>query len=276
MKHLSFLALGKIGDLIEEHFNSIAIKFLGMIPKASKNKRLMFSIEPNSITSLFIEALGTQKPTLAEEDTLKSLLIIADSYVDALKDRTKAQVMNDISAYVSDMGNQNKPINMTKIGNIFEEKMDKAKTHFEMIAGVESNKASNTGTALQIVKVAENSGDSDPTAFFIVTVDDRTGPYEFVMHLLPDGVTPRLWKLSEITSSYFKPGDQYPSLCGLHPNCRCKITYLPPGYGFDDKGKIKFIALGHDEFKAQRAKHGLPKVPSKISRKKPKKELTPA
>jgi len=275
MKNLSFAALGKIGNLIEEHFNAIAVKFLGMIPRASKNKRLTFSIEPDSITSLFIQALGTEKPTQAEEDTLKSLLMIADSYVDALKDRTKAQVMNDISAYVSDMSNQNKPINMKKIGNIFEEKMDKAKTHFEMIAGVESNKASNTGTALQIVKVAENAGDNDPTAFFIVTVDDRTGPYEFILHLLPDGVTPRLWKLSEITSSYYKPGDQYPSLCGLHPNCRCKITYLPPGYGFDSKGKIQFIALGHNELKSQREKHGLPGVPAKISKKK-SKELTPA
>jgi hypothetical protein len=49
-------------------------------------------------------------------------------------------------------------------------------------------------------------------------------------------------------------------------NCRCKISYLPPGYGFDEKGRIKFISLNHDEFKIQREKYGLPSVPAKISR----------
>ncbi len=274
MKNLSFSALSKIGNLIEEHFNSLSLKFLGMIPNLKKPKKpgtsISFSVEPNSISSLFIEALGTETPTKPEEDALKSLLMISDSYVDALKDRTKAQVMQEISAYTHDMGKQNKPINMTKVSNIFEEKMDKAKTHFEMIAGQESHKAGNVGTAMSIVKVAENIDDNDPTVFFIVTQDDKTGPYEYILHLLPDKVTPRLWKLSEVTANYFKPGDQYPSLSGLHVFCRCKITYLPPNFGFSENGHIKFIAIGHDEFKIQREKYGLPSVPAKISKKKQK------
>ena len=258
MKKLSFNALGKIGDLIEEHFNAIAVKFLGMIPRASKNKRLTFSIEPNSITSLFVEALGTEKPTEAEEDTLKSLLMIADSYVDALKDRTKAQVMNDISAYVNDMGNQNKPINMTKIGNIFEEKMDKAKTHFEMIAGAETNKAKNTGKALNFIKVGEAMGTPDPYVFFIPVLDERNDPETLRLHVLPDKITPRVYKLSELGNEYHKKGDKWPKIQGTNPNCRCVLSIMPPNFGFGDDGRIKFKSIGWNEMDYQREKYGMP------------------
>ena len=105
----------------------------------------------------------------------------------------------------------------------------------------------------------EEKKEKDPTVFFIVTIDDVTGPEEFVLHLLPDGKTPRVWKLSEIGSAYHKVGDSNPKFPGLHPNCRCKLTYLAAGWGFDDAGYIKFIGLDHDEFKAQREEYGLPR-----------------
>jgi hypothetical protein len=50
--------------------------------------------------------------------------------------------------------------------------------------------------------------------------------------------------------------------------CRCKLSYLPKGYGFGSDGRIKFIAKDHDEFKVQREKYGLPEVPQKISKKR--------
>jgi len=270
MRGLSFAALEKIAKLIDGHFDVIGLNFLGLIPK-SKGSRLFFDAEPNSLVSLFLEALDTKSPTKTEEDTLKSILIIADSYVDALKEKTKAQVLQDINAYVNDQKRQKKPINLTKVNKIFNEKMDKAKVHFELIAGQESYKTQNVAKALQFTRIGENLGESDPTVFWVVTHDHVTGPYEYILHTLPDKITPRLWKLSEIQSSYFKPGDQYPSFSGLHVFCRCKINYLPIGYGFDSNGKIKFIAKDHDEFKIQREKYGLPEVPKKISKKSKQK-----
>ena len=218
MRGLSFSALKKIAKLIDNHFDSIALDFLGLIPK-SKGSRIFFDAEPNSLVSLFLEALDTKSPTKTEEDTLKSILMIADGYVDALKERTKAQVLQDINAYVNDQKRQKKPINLTKVNKIFTEKIDKAKVHFEMIAGQESYKTKNVATALKFTRIGESLGEDDPTVFFVITRDEKTGPYEFILHTLPDKVTPRLWKLSEIQSSYYKPGDQYPSFSGLHPNC---------------------------------------------------------
>jgi hypothetical protein len=104
--------------------------------------------------------------------------------------------------------------------------------------------------------------------FFVIVSDDRTGPYEYILHTLPDKKTPRVWRLSEIIHDYYKPGGQYPSLCGLHPNCRCKLTYLAPGMGFNEDGKITWKGLDWNEFEYQRGIYGLPNVPEKISRKK--------
>ena len=92
-----------------------------------------------------------------------------------------------------------------------------------------------------------------------MTVDDVTGPEEFVLHLLKDRKTPRLWKLSEVGSDYHKKGDSEPKFAGLHPNCRCKLTYLAKGFGFDAAGEVKYIAPDHDEFKVQRKEYGKPR-----------------
>jgi hypothetical protein len=115
------------------------------------------------------------------------------------------------------------------------------------------------GTAMQISKVGAANGEEDPTVFFIVTIDDVTGSEEFVLHLLPDRKTPRVWKLSEIGNEYHKKGDSNPKFAGLHPNCRCKLTYLAKGYGFNADGKVTYIGKDHDEFAIQREQYGLPR-----------------
>lgn len=237
MRGLSYGALKKIANLIDQHFDSIGLKFLGLIPK-SRGSRIFFDAEPDSLVSLFLEALDTKSPTKTEEDTLKSILTIADGYVDALKERTKAQVLQDINAYVNDQKRQKKPIDVSKVNEIFTEKIDKAKAHFELIAGQESYKTKNIASALKFTRIGESLGESDPTVFFVVTHDDRTGPYEYILHTLPDKVTPRLWKLSEVQSSYYKPGDQYPSFSGLHVNCFTETQKL-----YTKEGLVTFKEL---------------------------------
>jgi hypothetical protein len=69
---------------------------------------------------------------------------------------------------------------------------------------------------------------------------------------MPDKVTPRLFKLSELSAGYYKRGDTVPSILGQHPHCRCTIFYVPKDYGFDKKGHITFIGSGHNELDKQR------------------------
>lgn len=257
MKGLSSEAVEAIERMVSDRFDNIGMQFLGMIPQVTKTKRIIFSTAKNSLTSLFLQALGSRNPNKQEEDTLKVILRIANGYVDALKNRTQARIVQNINAYVLDQNSKREPIKIDYTKKIFREEMDKAGKHFKLIANSESNKTTNMGTALQISKVGESNGEEDPTVFFVVTIDDVTGSEEFKLHLLPDRKTPRVWKLSEIGSEYHKKGDSNPKFAGLHPNCRCKLTYLAKGFGFKD-GKVSYIGSDYDEFEHQRKEFGKP------------------
>lgn len=259
MKGLTQKGVRSLEKVIKKQFDSFALKFIGIIPTPSQEKNIVFKTTRNNIVSLFLQALQNRDPSYIEERTLKTLLRVANGYLNGLKERTVAKIVNDVDAYVRDQNQSKNPVSMKKVKDIMSKEMEKAGKHLKMIANAESQKAINTGTALQISKMAKDKGVEDPTVFFVVTVDDRTGPEEFVLHLLPDRKTPRVWKLSEIGSEYHKAGDPNPKLPGLHPNCRCKLTYLARGFGFDEDGNVKYIDKNHDEFKAQRAKYGLPR-----------------
>jgi hypothetical protein len=260
MNGLSLKAFEAIEAMIKNRFDSISMKFLGMVPKKPKDKIVTFSTssEPNMI-SLFLQALGSKQPNAIEEQTLKTMLRVSNGYLDALRDRTAAKIMHEIESQITNASLKNEKASTKKIDKIINKEMGRAGSHLKLIVNSESNKAANTGTALQISRMAEQKGEDDPTVFFIVTIDDVTGPEEFVLHLLPDGKTPRVWKLSELGAEYHKVGDPNPKLPGLHPNCRCKLTYMAPGWGFSSEGKVKFIGLDHDEFKHQREKYGKPR-----------------
>ena len=259
MKGLSLKAFDAIEEMIKNRFDSISMQFLGLIPQKIKGKMISFSTvkEPNMI-GLFLQALGSTRPNQIEEQTLKTMLRVSSGYLDALRDRTSAKIMHEIESQVLNASFKHGKASTKKINGIINKELGRAGSHLKLIVNSESNKAANTGTALQISKLSSEKGEDDPTVFFIVTIDDVTGPDEFRLHLLPDRKTPRLWKLSEIGAEYHKLGDPNPKLPGLHPNCRCKLTYLSKGFGFDAAGLVKFVALDHDEFKLQREKYGKP------------------
>lgn len=61
-------------------------------------------------------------------------------------------------------------------------------------------------------------------------------------YLEPDGITPKLFKLSDLmangTNYGKKVADWKPTLGTLHPNCICPLSIMPAGYKFDDKGEV--------------------------------------
>ena len=259
MKGLTQNGVRSIEDLVKKQFNLLSLRFLGIIPTPLKDKSIIFKTTRNNLVSLFLQALQSRSPNALEERSLKTMLRLANGYMDALRDRTTTRVAHDVDAYVKNQSMKKQPLSMKKVNSIVSKEMGKAGNHVRLIANAESQKAINTGTALQISKVGKSRGEDDPIVFFIVTVDDVTGPEEFVLHLLPDRKTPRVWRLSEIGAEYHKKGDANPKLPGLHPNCRCKLTYMAKGFGFDESGRVKYIDKNHDEFEAQRKEYGLPR-----------------
>jgi hypothetical protein len=258
MKGISLKIIEEIEKSIASQFDEFAIKFLGIIPKLTRSKKIVFVSSRNSLTSLFLQALGNRKPDKKEEEVLKILVKISNSYIDALKSKTQANVSHKVMAYTQKQMLDNKNISFKKISSIVKEEMGKTGVGLSLIANAETNKAINTGTALQIEKVAESNDVKRPVVFFIPVIDERNDPETYRLHLLPDRKTPRLWYLDELGTEYHKKGDKNPKVQGTNPNCRCKLTYLAPGMGFNQDGKIAWKGQGWEELKYQRKEFGVP------------------
>lgn len=66
-------------------------------------------------------------------------------------------------------------------------------------------------------------------------------------YLTSDGVTPKVFTLAEfkknISNVGIKTKKWLPVIESLHPNCACELGQLPPGFGFDEDGQMKFMGL---------------------------------
>lgn len=64
------------------------------------------------------------------------------------------------------------------------------------------------------------------------------------LYLENDGVTPKIFKLSELIANGDNVGrkakDWLPTTTTTHPNCTCPIAVLPDGFGFDSRGNLVF------------------------------------
>ncbi len=183
----------------------------------------------------------------------ESLVRVAESYLDAHEQMTKARIVAEVQNFLTEAEAKGVDTDVpTVLGGKLYDVMTKVTTDVKRIVETESTRARNMGTMDAIIKVAALSGTSDPAVFFVVVRDSLRCDECTRLHLLEDQVTPRVYRLSEVSHSYHKRGDPMPSAGGLHPHCRCTMVYLSKGYGFE-AGRVKFISLDHDEFARQRA-----------------------
>ena len=181
-------------------------------------------------------------------ETVGNLLDLASDYVDALQSRTEAELKAVVIA--ADTGNRH-DVQGPETDRV-KDVLDKAAADLQRIADTESQRARQMGAVDGIAEVAASVGDEDPTVYFVVVRDDKLCDECKRLHLLEDGRTPRCWLLHEISADYHKKGGDVPTLYGLHPHCRCSITYLTRGYGFNSAGYVRWIGADHDEIKSQR------------------------
>lgn len=245
----------QIAAVVENMFDTIALQFIGDIPKLKGKKTLVISSKRNyGLGHLFVQAMQNKAPNPVEADVLKSLLESAYGYVESLKNRTKSNVTERIDGIVREATLQNRAPNAQAIRDVLQEELAKARSHMKAIAESEATKLRNLGTMMDISRVAANLGDNDPTVFFVVVKDKSTCKECVKLHLMPDQITPRLWKFSELKQGYHKRGEENPSAFGLHPHCRCTLTYLSQGFGFDKQGKVSYISEDYSAFNRQRKK----------------------
>jgi hypothetical protein len=237
---------------ISKMFDSLAYQLLGNIPKL-RNKSPFFGSSPTmSLAHIFIQALGGKEPNHMERDVLKGILNSSHGYIEGLKSRTSSNVTEAVDSMVREAKIKGAFITSAQVAEIISAQMEKARADLKLIAEAETTKTRNMGHAMDIASKAENAGIEDPTVFYIIVRDGATCKECLRLHMLPDQVTPKCYKMSEMSMGWHKRGDDRPSACGEHPFCRCSLSQLSPGWGFKN-GFVSFISLTHDEYAKQRS-----------------------
>lgn len=239
--------------VVENLFDTIALNFLGNIPKLRNKKILAITSRSDfGLPHLFIQAMGNRSPNPLESDVLKSLLDSAHGYIESLKSKTASNITERIDGLAREASLRKEKLKEEDVQAVLDEELGKARSHMVAIAESESTKMRNLGSMMDITRVSADIGDADPTVFFVVVKDQSTCKECIRLHLMSDGSTPRLWKLSQLKQGYHKRGEDTASAFGLHPHCRCTLTYLSQGFGFDEFGKLKYKSQSHDAYSKQK------------------------
>jgi len=240
-----------IAFAVEKMFDSLAYKLLGNIPKL-RNKSPFFGSSPiMSLAHIFIQALGNKEPNHFERDVLKGILASSHGYIEGLKNKTSSNIVESVDALVREAKTSGARISAADVSAKIDEEMTKAKAQMQLIAEAETTKTRNMGYTMDIADKARQQGVEDPTVFFIIVRDGATCKECLRLHMMPDEVTPRVWKMSELSMAWHKRGEDRPSSCGEHPFCRCSLSQLPIGWGFKG-GFVSFVSQNYDEYAEQR------------------------
>lgn len=253
-KRVSESGKRKIEATIDKVFENTASDLLGYIPGDQKKTIVFTSKRPTfTLADLFVKAMRDKMPNPNERDVLKGLIRIAYGFISGLKERTKSNVIARIDDHIQDAHKKGQKADPEKITEAINIEMSKARSHMKTIAEAEGTKSRNTGAAMDISRIGASLGNDDPFVYFQMVHDASTCKYCIANHLMPDKVTPKVVRLSEISAGYLSTQDRKDgklSLAGQHPHCRCTLVILAPGWGFKS-GKLNFMGLGHSEFHKQ-------------------------
>jgi hypothetical protein len=253
MYGISSQSKDRISRVVEDLFDKAALRLLGSLPKLQQKKTMLIGFEQGiNLANIFVQAMNNKYLNHIEQDVLKGILEGTHAYLDILKNKTANNIVQRIEGLARESRLINVAISQEEIDKILGDELGKARSALETIAASESTKARNLGTIMDITRSASLDGEKDPIVYFNVIRDDSTCEYCIKMFLMPNGITPKLYRLSELNAGYFKRGDTVPSILGLHPHCRCLPQNMPSDWGFDKSGKITFVGFGHDELSKQR------------------------
>ena len=219
-------------------FDILAYKLLGNIPKL-KNKSPYFGSTPIlSLAHIFVQAMGGKEPNLVERDVLRGILSSSYGYIESLKAKTSSNVVEAVDAVVKKSKLRGERVNSEDVMSIIAEEIGKAKSHMKLIAEAETTKTRNLGSLMEITSTSDKEGIEDPTIWFQVVRDGKLCSECKRLHLMPDEITPRLWKLSQLSMTWHKRGEDHPSCNGEHPHCFTGSQVL-----HTDKGLFTFEEL---------------------------------
>ncbi len=246
-------AIKTIHEAVDRLFDKVAARYLGLGAAQLGDKTITVAYRPDLTLQSLYHAAAREERTKPNEESVDSLADIAKGYLDLTRQTTKMKVVRTVESFLRDAQAKGEtPDVATVLGGALTDIWEKTTYDVTKILDSEATRARNLGTLEGITKVNAAAGIEDPAVFFVVVRDAHRCEECTRVHLLPDGITPRVWKMSEVTAAYHVRGEDKPSWCGMHPHCRCTPATIMPGYGFDKSGMVTFIAHGHDELAKQR------------------------
>jgi hypothetical protein len=249
---LSLAAIKLIEKAVDELFDKAKGRYLG---PAAIDKRIYLGdfSNPKSLPGIYMSA-AREEGAVPDKDIIAHLTRNAANYLDAYRSATKAQVVKQVQAFLAEAAAKGVKTDVgTVLGGKLADTWGKVTTDVKRLIDTEASNARNMGALEGIIGVNTSQGIEDPVVYFVVVRDDDLCDECARLHLLENGVTPKLWYLSELKHGYHKKGEDQPALGGEHPHCRCTLVTLMPGYGFDKAGMVKYVAPDHDEMEAQRS-----------------------
>lgn len=246
-------AVKLINKAVDELFDRLHERVRGDKAWSHGGKRLRIAFKKENTLQGLFEAASKEEGVNPHVDVVKPLLNIASAYVDAVREKTKAKVVQGVQSFIQEAATKGVATNVeTVLGGHLADVWKETTNDIKRIIETETTVVRNTGLMDGILRTNAMMGVEDPTVFFIIVRDGNACGECTRLHMLDDGVTPRVWKMSELGSGYHKKGDANPKVGGLHPHCRCQLGTLMPGFGFNGAGRVSYIAPGHDEYAKQR------------------------
>lgn len=216
-------------------------------------KQLRIGYKKEATLLGLFEAASKEEGVTPHIEVVKPLLNIASSYLEAVKEKTKAKVVQGVQSFIHDAAIKGVATDVeTVLGGHLADVWKETTNDIKRIVETESTVVRNTGLMDGILRSSALVGVEDPVVFFVIVKDGNACGECMRLHVQPDGVTPRVWRMSEVGGTYHKKGEEFPKVGGLHPHCRCQMTTLMPGYGFNDAGRVTYKHPGYNELEKQR------------------------
>ena len=225
-----------------------------MLGPQSLDKRIGAAIFNStfSIPGLFTAA-SREEYAKVDEKLLKRLVTNVGNYVESYREATKVKVTRAVDSWLQEAAFKGVKTDVqTVLGGELAEVWGKVTSDMKRLVDTEASNARNTGSLDGIIRVNAAHAIDDPVIYFVVVRDSHLCDECKRLHMMPDGITPKLWYLSELGHGYHKKGEHNPKLGGLHPHCRCSIVTLMPGFGFNPTGFVTFIKPDYDALAEQR------------------------
>lgn len=271
-----------IKDAVKMMFQSLRLNLLGPqgIDKAYAFVLKDIKYDPqNTVTNMYLQANSINNPEikdpskLEDADTLVRIRVVAEQYISQLEEKTIADIQRLVASFYSEAELKSKitgesiedilKSNEELIDNLtkqIQEVKEKVYNAVKVLVDHELHTAQNYGAMDGILEAAKASGIDDPTVAKIGVLDDVRCVHCWRLWTLEDKITPKVYKLSELSASPGHWKNPVASVSPTHPNCRDVLITIMPGFGFDASGKIVYKGIDPktnklwDEYSYQRGR----------------------